>query len=152
MEASVPLRRQGQHGGRRQELRHPGERVLSHEWFRHLARVGLPSSDVAAAAAESHARADPVVLVLFHRPAQFAIDSGAAEAALPRRHRRASPIGGIGRARVERYVAVMANTSVLASASRSRAGDFVALMKPRVMALAVFTALVAFMVAPGELD
>jgi len=46
----------------------------------------------------------------------------------------------------------MANTSVLASASRSRAGDFVALMKPRVMALAVFTALVAFLVAPGELD
>jgi len=46
----------------------------------------------------------------------------------------------------------MANTSVLASASRSRTGDFVALMKPRVMALAVFTALVAFMVAPGELD
>ena len=46
----------------------------------------------------------------------------------------------------------MANTSVLASASRSRAGDFIALMKPRVMALAVFTALVAFMVAPGELD
>jgi protoheme IX farnesyltransferase len=44
----------------------------------------------------------------------------------------------------------MANTSVLAS--RSRTGDFVALMKPRVMALAVFTALVAFMVAPGELD
>jgi len=46
----------------------------------------------------------------------------------------------------------MANTSVLASASRSRTGDFVALMKPRVMALAVFTALVAFMVAPGEFD
>jgi len=46
----------------------------------------------------------------------------------------------------------MTNTSVLASASRSRAADFVALMKPRVMALAVFTALVAFLVAPGELD
>ena len=46
----------------------------------------------------------------------------------------------------------MANTSILASASRSRIGDFVALMKPRVMALAVFTALVAFLVAPGELD
>ena len=46
----------------------------------------------------------------------------------------------------------MVNTSILASASRSRAGDFVALMKPRVMALAVFTALVAFLVAPGELD
>ena len=46
----------------------------------------------------------------------------------------------------------MTNTSVLSSAPRSRAGDFVALMKPRVMALAVFTALVAFLVAPGELD
>jgi heme o synthase len=46
----------------------------------------------------------------------------------------------------------MANTSVLASASRSRTGDFVALMKPRVMALAVFTALVAFLIAPGGLD
>jgi protoheme IX farnesyltransferase len=46
----------------------------------------------------------------------------------------------------------MANTSVLASVSRSRTGDFVALMKPRVMALAVFTALVAFLIAPGELD
>jgi len=46
----------------------------------------------------------------------------------------------------------MANTSVLASVSRSRTGDFVALMKPRVMALAVFTALVAFTIAPGELD
>jgi heme o synthase len=46
----------------------------------------------------------------------------------------------------------MANTSVLASTSRSRTADFVTLMKPRVMALAVFTALVAFMVAPGELD
>jgi len=46
----------------------------------------------------------------------------------------------------------MANTSVLASAPRSRTSDVVALMKPRVMALAVFTALVAFMVAPGKLD
>ncbi len=46
----------------------------------------------------------------------------------------------------------MTNTSVLASATHSRAGDFVALMKPRVMALAVFTALVAFLTAPGELD
>src|SRR5207245_1354967 len=64
----------------------------------------------------------------------------------------ASPIGGIGRPRTTGYLVDMANTSVLASASRSRTGDFVALMKPRVMALAVFTALVAFMVAPGELD
>jgi heme o synthase len=46
----------------------------------------------------------------------------------------------------------MANTSVLAPVSRGRTGDFVALMKPRVMALAVFTALVAFAIAPGEFD
>jgi heme o synthase len=46
----------------------------------------------------------------------------------------------------------MANTSVLASASRSRTGDFVTLMKPRVMALAVFTAIVGMAVAPSDLD
>ena len=34
----------------------------------------------------------------------------------------------------------------------ARLPDFVALMKPRVMALAVFTALVGMMVAPGRLD
>jgi len=58
----------------------------------------------------------------------------------------------MGQVRAAGYVAIMTNTSVLASASRSRAADFVALMKPRVMALAVFTALVAFLVAPGKLD
>ena len=78
-EESVPLRRQGQHGGRRQEFRHPGERVPSHEWLRYLARLDLPSSAGAAAAAESLARPDPVALVLFHRPAQLAIDPGTAE-------------------------------------------------------------------------
>src|SRR5260370_32836895 len=31
-------------------------------------------------------------------------------------------------------------------------GDFVALMKPRVMSLVVFTALVGLLVAPGHLD
>jgi protoheme IX farnesyltransferase len=34
----------------------------------------------------------------------------------------------------------------------ARLGDFVALMKPRVMSLAVFTALVGLMVAPTRLD
>jgi protoheme IX farnesyltransferase len=37
-------------------------------------------------------------------------------------------------------------------AQRSRVPDFVALMKPRVMLLAVFTALVGLMIAPGHLD
>jgi heme O synthase-like polyprenyltransferase len=35
---------------------------------------------------------------------------------------------------------------------RMRLPDFVTLMKPRVMALAVFTALVGLMIAPGHLD
>src|SRR5277367_6200241 len=34
----------------------------------------------------------------------------------------------------------------------TRLSDFVALMKPRVMALAVFTALVGMMIAPARLD
>jgi protoheme IX farnesyltransferase len=38
------------------------------------------------------------------------------------------------------------------SSSTARLGDFVTLMKPRVMLLAVFTALVGFMIAPGHLD
>jgi protoheme IX farnesyltransferase len=36
--------------------------------------------------------------------------------------------------------------------SRARFGDFIALMKPRVMSLVVFTALVGLVVAPGQLD
>jgi heme o synthase len=36
--------------------------------------------------------------------------------------------------------------------SQSRLGDFVALMKPRVMSLVVFTAMVGLSVAPGHLD
>ena len=36
--------------------------------------------------------------------------------------------------------------------SYARFGDFVALMKPRVMSLVVFTALVGLLVAPGHLD
>ena len=38
------------------------------------------------------------------------------------------------------------------SVSTARIGDFVALMKPRVMSLAVFTALVGLMIAPARLD
>ena len=34
----------------------------------------------------------------------------------------------------------------------TRVPDFMALMKPRVMLLAVFTALVGLMIAPGHLD
>jgi protoheme IX farnesyltransferase len=34
----------------------------------------------------------------------------------------------------------------------ARLPDFIALMKPRVMALAVFTALVGWMIAPARLD
>ena len=40
----------------------------------------------------------------------------------------------------------------LRSCSTARVPDFVALMKPRVMALAVFTAFVGLMIAPGHLD
>jgi protoheme IX farnesyltransferase len=36
--------------------------------------------------------------------------------------------------------------------SQARLGDFAALMKPRVMSLVVFTALVGLLVAPGHLD
>jgi protoheme IX farnesyltransferase len=38
-----------------------------------------------------------------------------------------------------------------AAASLARAGDFIALLKPRVMSLVVFTGLVGVLVAPGEL-
>ena len=43
-------------------------------------------------------------------------------------------------------------TSPSLSSLTARMGDFVALMKPRVMLLAVFTALVGFMIPPGHLD
>jgi protoheme IX farnesyltransferase len=43
-------------------------------------------------------------------------------------------------------------TSLAGSGLAARFGDFVALMKPRVMLLAVFTALVGFMIAPGHPD
>ena len=41
--APIPLLRQGQHGGGRQELRHTGERTTAPEWVSHLARLGLPA-------------------------------------------------------------------------------------------------------------
>src|ERR1700730_13779501 len=44
-----------------------------------------------------------------------------------------------------------AHAAYLGSACR-RVPDFVALMKPRVMVLAVFTALVAMLIAPGHVD
>ena len=43
-------------------------------------------------------------------------------------------------------------TSLAGPSLAARFGDFVALMKPRVMLLAVFTALVGFMIAPGHPD
>jgi heme o synthase len=50
--------------------------------------------------------------------------------------------------------AIAASELSLPSWSRSsgRLADFVSLMKPRVMLLAVFTALVGLMIAPGHLD
>ena len=80
-EASVPLFRQGQHGRRRQELRGAGERPSSHERLPHLAGLGVRARHVASAAAEPVAGADAVVLVVFHRPAQLAIDFRAAAGA-----------------------------------------------------------------------
>ena len=44
------------------------------------------------------------------------------------------------------------NRSILVRASYASIGDYVALMKPRVMSLVVFTALVGLMVAPGDVD
>jgi protoheme IX farnesyltransferase len=44
------------------------------------------------------------------------------------------------------------NRSVLIRGSYASIGDYVALTKPRVMSLVVFTALVGLMVAPGDID
>jgi protoheme IX farnesyltransferase len=44
------------------------------------------------------------------------------------------------------------NRSILVRGSYASIGDYVALTKPRVMSLVVFTALVGFMVAPGGID
>src|SRR5438046_9910684 len=44
------------------------------------------------------------------------------------------------------------NRSILVRGSYANIGDYVALMKPRVMSLVVFTALVGLMVAPGDID
>src|SRR5712675_2991720 len=44
------------------------------------------------------------------------------------------------------------NRSILLRGSYANIGDYVALMKPRVMSLVVFTALVGLMVAPGGID
>ncbi len=45
---------------------------------------------------------------------------------------------------------IKADSQVLASEAGGTVGDFIALMKPRVMSLVVFTALVGLVVAPGE--
>jgi protoheme IX farnesyltransferase len=44
------------------------------------------------------------------------------------------------------------NRSILLRRSHANIWDYVALMKPRVMSLVVFTALVGLMVAPGRVD
>src|SRR5204862_6887921 len=44
------------------------------------------------------------------------------------------------------------NRSILIRGSYANIGDYVALTKPRVMSLVVFTALVGIMVAPGGID
>jgi len=44
------------------------------------------------------------------------------------------------------------NRSILVRGSYASIGDYVALTKPRVMSLVVFTALVGLMVAPGDID
>src|SRR2546428_7741676 len=44
------------------------------------------------------------------------------------------------------------NRSILVRGSYANIGDYVALTKPRVMSLVVFTALVGLMVAPGDID
>ena len=44
------------------------------------------------------------------------------------------------------------NRSMLLRGSYAGIGDYVALTKPRVMSLVVFTALVGLMVAPGDID
>src|ERR1700737_1171721 len=44
------------------------------------------------------------------------------------------------------------NPSILLRGSYANIGDYVALTKPRVMSLVVFTALVGLMVAPGGID
>ncbi len=44
------------------------------------------------------------------------------------------------------------NRSILIRGSYANIGDYVALTKPRVMSLVVFTALVGLMVAPGDID
>jgi heme o synthase len=44
------------------------------------------------------------------------------------------------------------NRSILLRGRYANIGDYVALTKPRVMSLVVFTALVGLMVAPGSID
>jgi len=82
VEVSVPLPRQGQHGGGRQELRHPGERVPSHEWLRLPGSSGSSFNLLALPQLQNRLRVQTQwALVLFHRPAQFAIDPRTAKAA-----------------------------------------------------------------------
>ena len=47
---------------------------------------------------------------------------------------------------------MQSNRSILVRGSYASVGDYVALTKPRVMSLVVFTALVGLMVAPDGID
>ena len=53
--------------------------------------------------------------------------------------------------RTELYPAALAQPEAAAAPSVAGVGDFVALLKPRVMSLVVFTALVGMFVAPGDI-
>ena len=77
-QTSIPLFRQGQHGRRRQELRGAGAGLAAHKRLPDVAGLGVRSYPLPAAVAEPPARAAPVALVVFHRPAQLAPDTRAA--------------------------------------------------------------------------
>ncbi|MHC2484855.1 NADH dehydrogenase [Rhizobium leguminosarum] len=69
LKGPIPLFQQGQHGGRGQELRGAGAGLAAYQRASDLAGVGLRSHPLPAAVAEPPARATPVALVVFHRPA-----------------------------------------------------------------------------------
>jgi hypothetical protein len=73
---SVSLFRQGQHGRHWQELRGAGAGLVAHKRLPDVAGVGVRPHPFPAATAEPVARATPVALDIFHRPAQLAPQGG----------------------------------------------------------------------------
>ena len=73
-EAPVSIPGQGQHGGRRQELRHPGGRPPENEWLPHLVYLGFHSFDGAPPASESLAGSIAMAMVVSDGTAQLAVD------------------------------------------------------------------------------